>query len=51
MHFEMPLTSAVRLPRIDDRTWNGLSAGGEHTPLDVHVLALSFRRDRLAKRD
>jgi hypothetical protein len=48
---KMLLTIAVRLPRMDDCTWNGLSAGCEHTPLDVHVLALSLRRDRLANRD
>ena len=50
-NFEARLTRAVCLPCVDDGAWNGLSASGEHASLDVHVLALSLRRDRLPNRD
>jgi len=50
-NFGSLLTRAVCFPCLDDGAWNGLSASGEHASLDIHVLALSLRRDRLPNRD
>jgi hypothetical protein len=48
---DVALTFVVRLPRFDDRARNGLAARSEHATLNVHVLSLPFRRDRLSKRN
>lgn len=45
------LTLVVRFPRLDNRTGYRRATGGAHVSLNVHVLALPLRRDRLAERD
>ena len=47
----MLLTLLVRLPCFNHRARNGLATRSEHASLDIQVLSLSFRRDRLSKRD
>jgi hypothetical protein len=48
---EVLLTFLVRLPRLNHRVHDGFASRSEHTTLDIHVLPLSFRRDRLPERD
>src|SRR5216684_1065148 len=45
------ITLLVRFPCLNYRTRNRLAFRSEHASLDIHILSLSFRRDRLSKRD